>query len=1244
MTWIPLNVHSHYSILDSTASLSALVEKAKGFSIPALALTDQGNLYGAIDFYKACKAAGIKPILGCEIWLAPTSRHDKKRNPGTPDGFPLVLLAKNNVGYQNLCKLSSIGFLEGFYYQPRIDKELLQQYREGLICLSGPLSGKIPYLLLEGAEEAVVQEIEWFKQVFGADFYFELQRHVMSEEQSRQDGMDRESWVLQNYRDHLSAQQKVNAKLIELSKRFGVKCVATNDIHYIEQSDWRAHEILLNIQSGEPREIWERDSAGNLKNKALNPKRETAPSHELYFKSPEEMKALFADLPEAIEESVKIAEKCKCEIDFKTKHYPVFVPPSLEGKSWTKEERLKEAEKFLHALCEKGIELRYTPERLARVGLKVPGKDPSQVVLDRFAYEFEILTSKGMSDYMLIVYDFIAWAKGRGIPMGPGRGSAAGSIVSYLIGITDIEPLQFYLFFERFINPERISYPDIDVDICMDRRQEVIDYVVAKYGKEKVAQIITFGTMKAKMAIRDVGRVLNVPLSKVNKIAALVPEDPTMTLEKAFKIDPELARLMETDEEAKAVLEMAQKTEGSIRNTSTHAAGLIISASAIMEHIPVCTAKDSDMVVTQYAMKPVESVGMLKIDFLGLKTLTSIQKCANAVEKSTMQKIDWGNLPLDDQPTFDLLNQGKTLGVFQLESSGMQDLSKQLHIDVFEEVIAVGALYRPGPMDMIPSFINRKHGKEKIEIDHPLMKEILSETYGVMVYQEQVMQIASNLAGYSLGEGDVLRRAMGKKDREEMNRQKEKFVSGCENKGISPGTAVLIFEKIEKFASYGFNKSHAAAYAYLSYATAYFKANYPKEWMAALMTSDQHDTTKLAKFIAEAKSLNIRVLPPDINQASREFAASKDGIRFAMAGIKGMGIGGVDAILEEREKNGPYQNLFEFIQRVDKTRGGKKHIELLIDAGALDFTNGSRDAMRESVEEMYERALQEQKEKAMGVLNLFTFIETPEVAALTNPLKVVSPSTKLQLYQREKELLGFYLTGHPMDGYKKVLGRLSCVPLTEVGRLEDGSVFRAAFVVETATVKVSAKNQKKFAILIISDGIERFELPVWSVLFEEKGALLNENQLLYGILQLEKKEGASQLSCRYLDDLVSIDEERIKLCDDALEKIRQQVKAKTGFDNKRKAKQEKEGKVEKENISKLSIEVDADRVRFSQILQLKELFRSYPGKSTLEMHFRVGSKRLGTVFVDSQWGVNANSEFQKKLAELIATFGSIFLS
>jgi DNA polymerase-3 subunit alpha len=1233
MTWIPLNVHSQFSILDSTASVVALAERAKAYQIPALGLTDQGNLYGAVDFYKACKGAGVKPLIGCEIWIAPGSRHEKKRILGVPNGFPVVLFAKNNIGYRNLCKLSSLGFVEGFYYQPRIDKELLEKHREGLVCLSGPVSGRLGHLILQ-EKEGLDAEVQWFQQLFGEDFYFELQRHGMSEELIRSDGMDRESWLIQNLRDHTAAQQMVNARLVELGKKWNVKCVATNDIHYIEQSDWRAHEILLNVQSGQPCELWERDSRGNLKNKAPNPKRDTYPTHELYFKSPSQMKALFHDLPEAVEESMRIAEKCHCELDFKTKHYPVFIAPALEGKESTKEERDAAAAQFLHDLCVEGITTRYTPEKLAAVEKVVLGKDPLQVVKDRLSYEFEILTSKGMSDYMLIVYDFIAWAKRRGIPMGPGRGSAAGSIIAYLIGITDIEPLRFHLFFERFINPERVSYPDIDVDICMDRRQEVIDYVVAKYGKDKVAQIITFGTMKAKMAIKDVGRVLNVPLSKVNEIAALVPEDPTMTLEKAFQIDPELGKLMETDEESRQILEMAKKAEGSIRNTSTHAAGMIISGSPITDHVPVCTPKDSSMIVTQFAMKPVESVGMLKIDFLGLKTLTSIQKCADMVGVNTGEKIDWTNLPLDNKATFDLLNQGKTLGVFQLESGGMQDLAKQLHIDVFEEIIAVGALYRPGPMDMIPSFCNRKHGREEIEIDHPLMKEILSETYGVMVYQEQVMQIASALANYTLGEGDVLRRAMGKKDKDEMARQREKFLSGCAEKGIDAPTSGKIFDKIEKFASYGFNKSHAAAYAYLSYTTAYFKANHPTEWMAALMTCDRDDTTKLAKFIREAKSMQIEMLPPDINQAGSEFAAVKDGIRFAMAGIKGVGQGVVDEVIAERTRRGHFSSLYDFIQRADKTKVGKKAIETLIEAGSFDFTGWMRDAMRESVEAMYSEASRDQKEASLGVLNLFSLIEDEE-KPFQAPPPILNPTTKMQSLLREKELLGFYLTGHPMDAYKNALQRLSCVPMREFETMSEGSIVRVAFVVETLQVKVSNKSQKKFAILTISDGLDRFELPIWSEMFEAKATVLRENALLYGIVSLDRREGAIQLSLKYLDELATIDEARIKLCDEAYDKMKFQAKNESKWKEK-KATSDSTAveKVEKEVISKILLKVDADKARLSGILELKNLFRESPGKSTIELQFHSGGKKIGSVHVDEAWGVKADAIFKEKLLAL----------
>ena len=1222
MPFVHLHVHSQYSILDSTASVQELAERAKANGLPALALTDKGNLYGAVEFFKACKSAGIKPIIGCDLWVAPASRHEKKHRPGESRGYPLVLLAKNNEGYRNLCKLSSLGFLEGFYYQPRIDKELLAAHAGGLVCLS------------RIADEA---EIAFYHGLFKEDYYFELQRSSMSEEMIEHDGMHHESWLSQKAQNTAALEKKTNSELIAFSKKLGIPVVATNKIHYLERQDYLAHEILLNIQSGETLDIWERDSRGNLKGRIPNPKREAEWSHEFYFKTPSQMLELFQDLPEALAETQRIAEKCQLELDFKTKHYPVFLPPSLEGKTYTKEERLKAAESYLYELCIKGIEKRYLPEHLSEVKKKIPNKDPLEVIRERFEYEFNILSSKGMCDYMLIVYDFIDWAKRRGIPMGPGRGSAAGSIIAYLTGITDIEPLRFQLFFERFINPERVSYPDIDVDICRERRQEVIDYTVSKYGKDKVAQIITFGTMKAKMAIRDVGRVLNVPLIKVNEIAKLVPEDPTMTLEKAFSLDPELGRLMETDDEARRLLEMAKRCEGSIRNTSTHAAGLIISANPITDHVPVCVAKDSEMVVTQFAMKPVEMVGMLKIDFLGLKTLTSLQKCSSAIETATGKKIDWCNLPLDDQATFNLLNQGHTLGVFQLESGGMQDLAKQLHIDVFEEIIAVGALYRPGPMDMIPSFINRKHGKEQIEIDHPLMSETLAETYGVMVYQEQVMQIASRLAGYSLGEGDVLRRAMGKKDKDEMANQRKKFLLGCSQKGISENLAGVIFDKIEKFASYGFNKSHAAAYAYLSYATAYFKANYPREWMAALMTCDNDDLTKVAKFIREAHSMQIEMLPPDINEAGLEFVGTAQGIRFAMSGIKGVSSGAVELILQER-KRGSFEDLYSFLQRIDKSKIGKKQIELLIDAGSFDFTGWSRDAMRLSLETMYDAASRDQKDAERGVLNLFSLLGVESTANFKVPPPVLSPTPKMKLLQREKELLGFYLTGHPMDSYRKALSALSCVPLKEFERMGNGLV-RSAFVVETVQVKVSSKSQRKFAILAISDGIERFELPIWPELYESKAHLLRENQLLYGILQLEMQGGSIHLQARFLDDLTTVDEAKIKICDDSYDKLKAQAN-KTQFKTQNAQKTTKQAPMEKPNKeeehAKLFLKARGELLRFSHILALKQLFREHPGKCPIDIlvtPFTAGQKG-STLQIDAAWGIKPDLLFKHKLQEL----------
>lgn len=1234
--WIPLHVHSQYSILDAAASIYDIAAKASEFGMPAVALTDHGNMFGAIDFYKACKDVKVKPILGCEFYVAPGSRHERKKDITTGrTNFHLGLLAKNKQGYHNLCKLTSIGYLEGFYYHPRIDLDALKQYSEGLICLSGCLSSRTSYEALNGSKETLLEQIKWYRELFGDDYYIELQRHHSTEENLRTDGMYLESWLLQQYHDYIAKQTKVNQILIEIARETGIRVVATNDSHYIDRTDARAHEILLNIQSGEPCEIWEKDSHGNPKFRVPNPKRRTYASYECYFKSPQQMQELFHDIPEAISNTLEVAEKCNVEVDFKTKHYPIFIPPKFENKSISKEEQVKAVEEFLWQLCEEGIPKRYTPERLAKVQEVYPGKDPMQVVRERLAYEMNVIVPKGMADYLLIVWDFINWAKNNQIPMGPGRGSGAGSIVLYLIEVTDIEPLRFHLFFERFINPERISYPDIDVDICMDQRTRVIQYTLQKYGKDNVAQIITFGTMKAKSAIKDVGRVLSIPLAKVNAIAKLVPEDLNITLEKALEKDQDLRLLYEQDEEARRIIDIGKKLEGSIRNTGIHAAGIIISGDPLTNFIPLCNAKDSDMPVTQYSMKPVELVGMLKVDFLGLKTLTAIQMCVEAVKANTGKNIDWINLPFEDEPTFNLLNQGKTLGVFQLESGGMQDLSRQLHLDKFEEIIAVGALYRPGPMDMIPSFINRKHGREPIDYDHPWMKDILSETYGIMVYQEQVMQIASKLAGFSLGEGDVLRRAMGKKDMEQMAKQRQKFRDGALKNGIDENTSMLIFDKMEKFAAYGFNKSHAAAYGYLSYVTAYLKANYPKEWMAALMTCDIADLTKVAKFIGECQSMGIAILPPDINKAAESFVATPEGIRFAMVGIKGIGTAAVEAIIQERQRGGPYTNFYQFFKRVDLNRVGKKVIEHLVEAGSFDSTGWSREALKQSVDPMYDTALKDQKEAAMGVLSLFSLMGDAAEERFNKPPKVRHNRSKLESLLKEKELLGFFLTGHPMDEYRDVLKRLSCTSLAEVEMMDHDTVFRTALIVESVQIRISAKTQKKFAILMVSDGIHRFELPIWPDLFEEKSQLLHDNQLLYAVVQVDKKDGESRLSCKWLDDLTRIDETMIEACDRAYDRAKHQAVrfAKTKIAPSTKKEEPKMTKSPANNSQPkiFFVKLDANSVRLSHILELKKIFTQYRGNIPVQIDFHASNQSIATLHIDSKWGISFSPDLQNCL-------------
>ena len=1201
--------------------------------MPSVALTDHGNLFGAIDFYKAAKEQQLKPILGCELAIAPASRFEKKKGP--PPSH-LILLAENNTGYSNLSKLSSLAFTEGFYFVPRIDLELLEQYNEGLICLTGCIKGLLAQSILNKRPEETEQTLSFLQKLFPGRLYLELQRLHSSHEDIQADNLQEETWLYQQYRDFVAKQTLVETELLQLKEKFALPLVATNNCHYLERKDWKAHEVLLNVQSGEPCLLKHQDPYTGTIHTTPNPKREVFSSHEYYFKTQEEMRALFSDLPEAIENSAHIAERCHVEIDFATKHYPVFIPPSLTDSPEANNHdiRIRANGEYLEELCRTALPKKYDPETLKHVQAKHPDKDPLQLVEERLTYELGIIISKGMADYLLIVRDFTNWAKKNGIPMGPGRGSGVGSIVLYLIGITEIEPLRFNLFFERFINPERFSYPDIDVDMCMDRRGEVINYTIQKYGKNNVAQIITFGTMKAKMSVRDVGRVLNIPLPKVNQIVKLIPDDLNITLETALEAEADLRNLYAQDEETKQIIDVAQILEGSIRNTGIHAAGLVISGEPLLLNVPVCIAKDSDMCVTQYSMKPVEMVGMLKVDFLGLKTLTSLKLCTQAARKRFKIDLAWENLPLDDEKTFLLLNQGKTLGTFQLESGGMTELAKQLHLDRFEEIIAVGALYRPGPMDMIPSFIARKHKREPIEYDHPALEPILQETYGIMVYQEQVMQIAQKLSNYSLAEGDVLRKAMGKKDAKEMTRQRVKFIEGASKNNIPESLSAEIFDKMEKFAQYGFNKSHATAYAYLTYATAYMKANFPGEWMAALMTSSKDDIEKVAKFMHEALALGIKCLAPDINESENEFAATDSGIRFALSAIKGIGEQVVEAILEERTKHGLFSSLENFLQRIDHKKVGKKTIELLIDAGCFDQFGSSRDLLLHQLDSLFDEAAKRSHEKECGVLHLF---DSLPIIQQSKPPSLIKRG-KEELLFREKQLLGLFISGHPLKLYAEVQKRLGTLTLKDIEHLADPSVFRLAFMIDTAAIKTSSKSGKKFAILRILDkNDESMELPIWSELYETYMPLIRENQLLWGVFTKESSQETTTIQCRWLGDLKNCSKEALEEDDTAYSKAQQQLeRAKKRPFSKTQNKATTTGTEapKKTESKRIFLTCNLQKARASHILALKMKIEEHKGEDELILNFVDPDGEVASLQLPPSFKVKWTKKLQEELSKV----------
>ncbi|MFH0712500.1 MAG: DNA polymerase III subunit alpha [Candidatus Jorgensenbacteria bacterium] len=1027
MKFVHLHTHSHYSLLDGLAKIDDLINRTKELGMSAIALTDHGNLYGAIEFYKKARAAGIKPIIGVETYVAPNGRLSK-RPKGDEVRHHLILLAKNKVGWKNLVKLATLASTEGFYYKPRIDREILNQYREGLICLSGCFSGEIAKLLVSKKTLEAEEAAAWYKNVFGEDFYLEIQPHA----------------------PHL------HEPLAELSRKLNIPLVATKDVHYIMKEDKTAHEILLAIQTSSRVDDENRLS---LKN------------YDISLSSPEEMIELFKHLPEAVENTVRIAEKCDLEIDLKQTHLPKFSLP--EGVS---------AIDHLKKLIE---------ERL-------PGRFPkiTKEVEERIKHELGVIERTGFADYFLIVADFVNWAKTHGIVVGPGRGSAAGSIVSYILGITNIDPLKYDLLFERFLNPDRIQVPDIDIDFTDTRRDEVIAYIREKYGADNVAQIITFGTMMARAAVRDTGRALGLPYGFCDQIAKLIPFN--MPLKRAIKEVRELKDACEKDEDAKRLLESAVKLEGTARHASVHACGIVISSYPLTEFVPLQKApQGNDSIITQFEMHSIENLGLLKIDLLGLKNLTIIEKTLRLIKELHDIDIDINNLPLDDEKTFELFKSAEMTGVFQLESSGMRHYLKELKPSELEDIIVMISLYRPGPMELIPMYISRKFGKEKVTYLHPRLEPILSKTYGVGVYQEQMMRIARDLAGFTLAEADTLRKAIGKKIKKLLDEQKEKLIEGVIKNGIDKKTALKIWELFPPFARYGFNRSHAACYAMISYQTAYLKAHFPVEFMTSLLNVSGSDVDRINFLIGEARRLDIKVLPPDVNLSFQDFTVDGGSIRFGLLAVKNIGANIVDFIIEERARGGPFANFSDFLNRIHHRDLNKKSLESLIKCGAFDSLGISRSEALANIDEIikFNQAARKMKDGNQSTL----FGGGSEFASFKMKSNGNDIDKKTMLAW-EKELLGLYVTDHPFKDYAAKMKRKT-KPLKEVAALTEENVYgKSPFLtlagVITGIQKIFTKNGQPMLFVTLEDDGGRIEILVFSDVIQKNSGIWEENKAI----------------------------------------------------------------------------------------------------------------------------------------------------
>lgn len=985
--FVHLHVHTQYSLLDGTIRLDHLFKKAKDYQMHAIAMTDHGNIFGAIDFYQHAQKYGIKPIIGCELYVAPKSRFDKNTHGIGESSHHLIVLVKNIQGYKNLMKLSTAGYLEGFYYRPRIDKEILAEYHEGLIGMSACLHGEISDFLLKGNMDAAKRVADEYRNIFGANnFYLEIMENGLPEQKAANEG------------------------LIKISKELSIPLVATNDCHYIDREDAEAHEVLLCIQTGKTLEDRDRMRFG---------------TDQFFFRSPDKMKQLFKYSPESIENTLYIAEQCNLELDFGRLTLPHFEISTEE----TLDEHLK-------ALSRKGLD-----KLLLSILKDTDDKRLREKYERRLENELEMIKTMGFAGYFLIVSDFVNYAKRRNIPVGPGRGSAAGSLVAYAIGITNIDPIRYGLFFERFLNPDRISMPDIDIDFCQDGRDEIIRYVTEKYGSDRVAQIITFGKMQAKAVIRDVGRAMNISYGEVDAIAKMIPNVPNISLDVAIQVEPRLQEEEKKSEKIKKLLSFSRSLEGLNRHASTHAAGVVISDLPLVERVPLYKSQ-KDEIVTQFSMNDLQTVGLTKFDFLGLKTLTVIKNALDFIKEGRGVEIDINAIPLDDQETYQLLMKGNTDGVFQLESSGMKDILINMKPDCIEDIIALIALYRPGPMNMVPEFISRKQGKTKIVYEIPELEDILRETYGVIVYQEQVMQIAGALGDYTMAEADILRKVMSKKKTAEMEKEKPRFLEGAKKNHISDKKAKKIWEQMETFAEYGFNKSHSTAYAMISYQTAFLKANYPVEFMAALLTSEKDNRDKIIKYIGSCKDSGMNVLPPDINESMRDFSVAGKHIRFGLAAVKNVGVGAIDSIISVREEGGNFKNFFDFCNGIDLRKINKRMLESLIKCGAFDSTGYNRRQLMECYEVIIDSAQVRFKERESGQSSLFDQFsagqkENSIFAGEYDVIPDVPEWDHKELLSYEKETLGFYITGHPLLRFSQNLTKIANTDSLSISERKD---------------------------------------------------------------------------------------------------------------------------------------------------------------------------------------------------------------